>query len=219
MCIRRQFYCHFRYDTGIRQDLPGFVLNVQQVAVSLKPTVCLMRKNLLCKYLAQLYTFLVEAVKVPCEALEHDLVLEMGKDRAYRFRSELIADDDAGRSVACEELISVLIVLAACKCHDLCCHICTELLLAGAVLDHNICLSLALLKADELKRNDVGALVEQLVEGMLSVGTRLTEDHRTCLIIHRLSVAVYALAVGFHIKLLQMCRETAQSLGIRKDCR
>ena len=49
---------------------------------------------------------------------------------------------------------------------------------------------------------------------MLSVCSRLTEDHWTCWVINRLTKTVYRLTIGLHIKLLQMCRETAQCLGI-----
>ena len=44
---------------------------------------------------AKLYAFLVEAVQVPDESLEHDLVFEMGKQRAEGFRGQLIADHNA----------------------------------------------------------------------------------------------------------------------------
>ena len=38
-----------------------------------------MGEYFLCKYFTELYAFLVEAVDVPYEALEHNLVLEMSK--------------------------------------------------------------------------------------------------------------------------------------------
>ena len=47
----------------------------------------------------------------------------------------------------------------------------------------------------------------------------LVEDDRSCYIIYGLAEAVDGLAVGFHIQLLQVCREAGQSLGIRKYCR
>ena len=59
-----------------------------------------MSQNALSKELAELYAFLVEAVDVPYKALEHDLVLEVCKERAERLGIEVIARDDAGRTAA-----------------------------------------------------------------------------------------------------------------------
>ena len=44
--------------------------------------------------------------------------------------------------------------------------------------------------------------MKKLVEGMLSVGSRLTEDYRPRHIVHRLAKAVDRLAVRLHVKLL-----------------
>ena len=54
--------------------------------------------------------------------------------------------------------------------------------------------------------------MEQLVEGMLSVCSRFTEDNRSGYIVKSLTETVHALTVGLHVKLLQMCREAAQGL-------
>ena len=44
--------------------------------------------------------------------------------------------------------------------------------------------------------------MQKLVEGMLSVGSWLTEDNRSCYIVYRLTEAVYRFTVGFHVALL-----------------
>ena len=116
-------------------------------------------------------------------------------------------------------MVGVLVSLAASKCHDLSRDVSAELLLAGAALNDNIHADLAVVKSYELHGNDVGSLMEQLIEGVLAVGSGLTEDDRSCYIIYGLAEAVDGLAVGFHIQLLQVCREAGQSLGIRKYCR
>ncbi len=90
-----------------------------------------MGQNALCKDLAELYAFLIEAVDVPDKALEHDLVLEVCKKGTQRLRGELLADDDARRTAALEVLVRVLIVLAAGEGDDLSGDICAQLLLAG----------------------------------------------------------------------------------------
>ena len=114
-----------------------------------------MCKHALCQNLSKLYAFLVKAVHIPQEALEHDLVLKVCQKCSERLWVYLLTDDDAGWTSALEILVAVLIGFAACECHDLSCDICAELLLACAVLDHNICADLAVLKADTLKRYDV----------------------------------------------------------------
>jgi len=124
-------------------------------------------------------------------------------------RIYLLTDDDAGRTAALEVFIAVLVCLSAGKCHDLGCYICTELLLAGTFLNHYIGLHLVFLKAYKLQRNNIGSLMQKLIEGVLSVGTRLTKDHRSGHIVYRLTEAVDRFTVGLHVKLLKMCRETA----------
>ena len=136
----------------------------EQLAVGGQSAFGLLREDLLREDLAQLDALLVEAVDIPDKALEHDLVLEMRKDGAECFRSQLVADDDAGGTSALEILVPVFIVLAAGKGHDLRRDVRAELLLAGAVLDDHIVRHLALLKADELDRDDAGALVQELVD-------------------------------------------------------
>ena len=67
---------------AMRQFFDKKFSDVQQVAVDLQGAVGVMGQDLLCQELAKLHAFLVEGVDVPHEALEHDLVLEVGKERA-----------------------------------------------------------------------------------------------------------------------------------------
>ena len=126
----------------------------------------------------------------------------MCKQRTQSLRGQLVADDNAGRTSAFEILIAVIICLTAGKCNDLCSHVCAQLLLAGAALNDNIRADLAVLKSDKLQRNDSGSLMQQLIEGMLSVGSGFTEDQRSCHIVNRLTKAVDGFTIGFHIHLL-----------------
>ena len=126
----------------------------------------------------------------------------MGQKRSQSLRSQLLADNDAGGTSARKVLVAVLVRLAACKGNNLSRHIGAQLLLAGSVLNHHIRTDLIVLKSDELERNNGGSLVEQLIERVLSVGSRLTEDHWTGLITHSLAEAVHAFAVGLHVQLL-----------------
>ena len=92
-------------------------------------------------------------------------------------------------------LVAVFILLAAGKGHNLCGNIGAQLLLAGAALDSDVHTGLVFIEADELQRNNIGSLVQQLIEGVLSVGTGFAEDDGTGGIIHCFSPSVHALAV------------------------
>ena len=142
--------------------------DLKHIRVRLQSAVGVVSQNALSKEFAELYAFLVEAVDVPYEALEHNLVLEVSKECAERLGSQLLAGDDAGRAAACEGFVGILVGLAACKCHDLCRDVRAELLLAGAALNDNIHADLAVVKSYELHGNDVGSLMEQLIEGVLT---------------------------------------------------
>ena len=84
----------------------------------------------------------------------------MSKQCTKGSRGELLADDDAGWTFSFEVLVQVLILFTAGKCYDLSCNVSAKLLLAGAVLNVNIYAKLAVLKADELKRDNVRALMQ-----------------------------------------------------------
>ena len=161
-----------------------------------------MSQNAFCKDFTKLYTLLVEAVYVPQESLEHDLILEVCKQCSQRLRIYLISDDDAGRTAAFKVFVFILICFTAGKCNDLSCYVCAEFLLAGAALDVDIGLHLVIAEAYKLQRNDISSLMQQLIERMLSVGTWLAEENRTGRVIDRLAEAVDRFTVGLHIYLL-----------------
>ena len=67
----------------------------KQVCESFKGTVHFSAENCLCKYLTELYSFLVERVDVPDEALEHYLVFEVSKKGSDRCWVNLLSVDKA----------------------------------------------------------------------------------------------------------------------------
>ena len=164
-----------------------------------------MSEDALGQELAELDAFLIEAVHVPDEALEHDLVLEVSEQSAEGFGIQGVADDNAGGASACECLVGVLIVFAAGKGHDLGHDVCAQLFLAGAALDVDIHADLAVFVADELHRDDVCALVQKLIEGVLAVGAGLTEDDGAGHVVDGLAETVDGFAVGLHVELLKVC--------------
>ncbi|MNT27298.1 hypothetical protein D3C72_1629240 [compost metagenome] len=70
---------------------------------------------------------------------------------------------------------------------------------------------------DEITWDHFGALVNQLVERMLTVSTRLTPDDWASLVIHGVAVTVNVFAVGFHVALLEVGREAVHVLVVRQD--
>ena len=69
---------------------------------------------------------------------------------------------------------------------------------------------------DEVGRDELGALVNQLVEGVLAVGARLTPEDLAGLGGDGGAVPTHGLAVGFHGQLLQVGREAVQVLVVRQ---
>ena len=61
-------------------------------------------------------------------------------------------------------------------------------------------------RGNELARDDIGALVDQLIECMLTIGPRLAEQRRSRGIAHRLSVMTARFAIRFHVRLLKIGR-------------
>ncbi|MCY1442538.1 hypothetical protein D9M71_589130 [compost metagenome] len=70
---------------------------------------------------------------------------------------------------------------------------------------------------DEVRRDQLGALVQQLVVCMLAVATDAAPDDRAGIMVHRGTVLAHALAVGFHVQLLQVLGDVAQVVVVRQD--
>jgi len=58
--------------------------------------------------------------------------------------------------------------------------------------------------------------VHELVEGMLTIGARLTKVHRTCVHLANISIHLHSLPIAFHVQLLQMCHKAHQGLAVRQ---
>ena len=67
---------------AVQGTLKSLLQHPSSKASILQRSVCLMCKDAFGQNFAELYAFLVKAVQVPQEALEHHLVLKMGKQRS-----------------------------------------------------------------------------------------------------------------------------------------
>src|SRR5215467_9475736 len=71
-----------------------------------------------------------------------------------------------------------------------------------------------LAETDQITGDQFCSLVDQLVEGVLSVSSGLAPNDRPGLIADGLSIQVYVLAVTFHLKLLKIGRKAFEVVGI-----
>src|SRR5207247_10221162 len=72
-------------------------------------------------------------------------------------------------------------------------------------------------RREKVARDQLRSLVDQLIEGVLTVGAGLAPDDGTSRKVHGQAVAPDALAVALHVALLKVGRKTMQILVVRKD--
>ena len=72
-------------------------------------------------------------------------------------------------------------------------------------------------EADEVGGDEAGALVDELVEGVLAVGAGLTPDDGAGHVVDGVAVAVDALAVALHVELLEVGGEAGEVLVVGED--
>src|SRR5258708_39168002 len=73
-----------------------------------------------------------------------------------------------------------------------------------------------LVKANEVAGNEAGALVNELVERMLTVSPGLTPIDRTRVVAGGITLQRDGLAVALHRQLLEICRGPVQGLPVRQ---
>ncbi len=72
-------------------------------------------------------------------------------------------------------------------------------------------------EADQIDRDELGALVDELIEAVLAVGAGLAPVHRTGLVVDSIAVKGDVLVVGLHGQLLQVRREALEVLAVGHD--
>ena len=83
------------------------------------------------------------------------------------------------------------------------------MVVADGVVAHRRC--------QEIAWNQLGALVDELVKCVLSVGAGLAPDHRTCLPGNGLALSVHIFAVRLHVPLLKISREAVHVLVVGQN--
>ncbi|KAI3477404.1 hypothetical protein L1887_60923 [Cichorium endivia] len=184
------------------------------------------RKDLLGKFFAELYSKLIEGVDGPDEALDGDLVFVHGDECAEGGGGELLDHDGVGGAVALEHLgleeefvgslcaelgLDLGLGLAKGEGLGLCEEVGEEDLV---VLAERV---LGLDGGDKVAGDELGALVDELIEGVLAVGACLTPDDGAGLVVDALGVLGDELAVGLHVALLEVVCELVHVLVVGED--
>jgi hypothetical protein len=141
------------------------------------------RNDPLSQHFAKFYAPLVERVNLPDGALSENAVLVQGHELAESFRGETLSEDCIRRAVALEDAVGYQ-PLGRALGFDLLCRLSKrERLALGENVRQKYVVVAAkrierLAERDEVTRDQTGPLMDQLIEGMLAVGSGLTPINR-----------------------------------------
>lgn len=180
--------------------------------------------DLLGKNLAQLHTPLVEGVDVPDSTLSEGEVLVIRDQSSESGGSDLLSQNRSSGAVSKEGLVGDQVVggtfsldlLGGLTDHQglrLSKEVGCEHALVLATLDRVVGLG----SHDEIRRDKLGALVEQLEEAVLGIGGRLAKQDGTGGVLDVFTRAGNSLAVALHGQLLQVGGESVQVLIERRN--
>ncbi len=176
--------------------------------------------NLLCETLAKLDTPLIEGVDIPDSALRKRCMLIVNNQCTKRSRCDLLGKNTGRWSVPQESLVlkerfrsvldfELLLVFADHQGFGLSEEVGSEHFLVLVIGDRVVGFS----GEDEVCGNKLGALVQQLVEGVLGVGCGLAEEDGTGGVFDEcVAGSGNGLPVRFHGELLQVGREAVEVL-------
>lgn len=160
-------------------------------------------EDLLGQDLAQLDTPLVEAVDVPDGSLSEGEVLVVGNQSTQLAGADGATNQDGRRGAVAEEsLVGNQVARRALSLHllvRLANH--QSLSLGQEVGGKHLLLQVVgngvvgLSSQDEVSGDQLGSLVDKLEEGVLSVGARLTEQNRSCVLLAFCSVTCPVLTI------------------------
>ena len=181
------------------------------------------RQDCVGQLLAQLHAPLVKGIDVPDHALHEHLVLIQRQQRAQHLRRHAPIEQAGARPVAGKNLVgqqffqrltaqALLFQFSASLHLGLADH--QRLGLGQAIGQQDRVMIAdrvgAVRRCQEIRRHQMRALMQQLVEGMLAIVAQTTPQDRSSLDRYRLAFAVDRLAVALHVQLLQIVRQRAQ---------
>lgn len=187
-------------------------------------------KDRLGELLAEFHTPLIKRVDVPDDALGENLVLVEGDQSAERLGRELGEHDRVGGTIAGEDFVrdeffervageAVLGQFLADFFGGLALH--QRFGLREEVGEEDeVMLAERILRLDgrdEIGGDELVALVDELVERVLAIGAGLAPDDGAAIDVERLAFAVDALAVAFHVALLEVGGEAVHVLVVGKN--
>src|SRR5690349_14677882 len=74
-----------------------------------------------------------------------------------------------------------------------------------------------LVEADEIARDQLRALMDQLVISVLAVRARRAPNNRSRLIAHTVAIQIDALAVALHVELFKVGGQTTEIMIVRQN--
>src|SRR5471032_1921086 len=193
-------------------------------------TACQALVHAFAQFLAQLHAPLVEGVGAPDHALYENLVFVHGYQRAEPTRADTFDHQRVAWTVARDDLVRCQFLHLVLRhalvtqfgfrfCAGLAQH--QRLALRQAVGKQPLVMVGDRVEADdrhdEVGRDQLGALVQQLVISVLTVAAYATPDDRAGVGGNRRAVLTDALAVRFHVQLLQVLGDVAQVVVLRHD--
>src|SRR6266581_3180174 len=165
---------------------------------------------------------LIERVDIPDGTLNEDFVLVERNYFAQRLRCQARCENRVRRAITLEGTVWNL------ECRDsfcgdfLCCLPEGQGLGLSEEVSHQQIVVPpkrveGLTEPDEIARDQLGPLVDELVERMLAVGSGLPPDNRPRLVVHPPALQVDALPIALHIELLEVGRQTSKVIVIGQD--
>lgn len=191
-------------------------------------------QDLFCELLAKLDAHLVKRVDIPNHALNENLHFVHRDQAAEHNWRELFEKDGVRRTIARKDLKGRKTARfggASASIHEagfrfgqcLACHqrfgLSDEIrnqfrmMVASRIANRVMRLD----RRKEIARDELRPLINELIERMLAVRARLAPNNLTSLVVDDVAVAIDALAVAFHIDLLEISGKTAHVLVISEN--
>src|SRR6266511_4674562 len=182
-----------------------------------------LRDDALSQDLSEFDTPLIERVDVPDRSLGEYAVLIQRNQLPERGRGQTIHHDGVGRPIAFEHPmrdepigrafgLDLLTRFSEGERLGLCKYVRQQHIVMPAELVERLC------EGDEVTGNKPGALMDQLIERVLTVSTGFTPVDRTGLTVYRRAGERHVLAVALHRELLEIGRKALEVLVVRQDC-